>query len=300
MFKKVKAGLFERLQLSQLNRIYASAYGRNYYDLYLPKAYEKELPVVVWVHGGAFVAGDKSGVKNWAACLAAKGMAVAAVEYQWAPEASWPAQVCQIGECCKALFELAAEKKLDKKRVVIAGDSAGAHMAAQFSLIHSSEAFCSKAGLETVLEKDALKAALLFCGPYDIEQMANPSGWFLRLAMHRVGWSYLGRRNWRDSGEAKLANIRNYVTPGFPPTFLTDGSRASFDRQGKALAQALRRQGVAVSELFFAPEEEEAVHEYQFDMKMPLAGQCYNQVCDFLRAQQLMEERDTDGKDALL
>lgn len=59
--------------------------------------------MVVWVHGGAFVAGNRSGVEPWAACLAARGMAVAAVEYQWAPEAHWPAQVEQIGQCCRTL-----------------------------------------------------------------------------------------------------------------------------------------------------------------------------------------------------
>ncbi len=260
---------------------YGSPHGRSLYDLYLPReAGGQPLPVVVWVHGGAFVAGDRSGVENWAACLAARGMAVAAVEYQWAPEAHWPAQVEQIGQCCRTLD---GDSRLDMGRVVIAGDSAGAHMAAQFALIHTSPAFRAATGLEPVLASGALKAALLFCGPYDITQMARPQSRFLRLAMHRIGWSYLGCRRWQGTPQAEAANIRNYVTGGFPPTFLTDGNTGSFEPQGKALAGALDSAGVRVESLFFPTEEGQVNHEYQFQLDRPQGRRCYERVLAFLK-----------------
>lgn len=259
---------------------YESPYGRNVYDLYLPKeGADGPLPVVVWVHGGAFVAGDKSGVANWASCLAARGLAVAAVEYQWAPEAHWPAQVEQIGQCCRAL---AGDPRLDLGRVVVAGDSAGAHMAAQFALIHTSPAFRADTGLGPVLAPGALKGALLFCGPYDIGQMAHPKGWFLRLAMHRIGWSYLGRRRWFDTPQAKATVIRNYVTGDFPSAFLTDGNTGSFEAQGKALVEALRSAGARTDSLFFPLEAGQVNHEYQFQMDGPEGRRCYDRVLAFL------------------
>lgn len=158
--------------------VYPSEYGRNLYDLYLPKELAGPVPVVVWAHGGAFVAGNRSGVENWAVCLAHHGYAVAAVEYQWAPEAHWPAQVNQLCECCNRLKD---DPRLDMSRVIIAGDSAGAHMAAQFALIHTSKTFRQETGLVPVLSAGALKAVLLYCGPYDIDQMANPKS-------HFCGW----------------------------------------------------------------------------------------------------------------
>lgn len=258
---------------------YESPYGRNQYDLYLPKNATGLLPVVVWIHGGAFVAGNKSGVENWATCLAAKGMAVAAVEYQWAPEAHWPAQVLQIGQCCQALER---QVGLDMSRVVIAGDSAGAHMAAQFALIHTSPAFREQTGLKPVLASDALKAALLYCGPYDIGQMARPQNRFLRLAMHRVGWSYLGLRHWQGSAQAKATVIKNYVTEAFPPTYLSDGNRGSFEKQGRALEAALKAVGASVTGLFFSPEEGEIDHEYQFQMHTSAGRRCYEGTLRFL------------------
>ncbi len=260
---------------------YDSPYGRSLYDLYLPReAGGQSLPVVVWVHGGAFVAGDRSGVGNWAACLAARGMAVAAVEYQWAPEAHWPAQVEQIGQCCQTL---GGDPRLDMDRVVIAGDSAGAHMAAQFALIHTSPAFRAATGLKPTLASGALKAALLFCGPYDITQMARPQSRLLRLAMHRIGWSYLGRRQWQGTPQAEAANIRNYVTGEFPPAFITDGNTGSFETQGKTLAGALENAGVRVKSLFFPVGEGQINHEYQFQMDQPQGRRCYEQVLIFLK-----------------
>ena len=259
---------------------YASPYGRNTYDLYLLRERTNQpLPVVVWVHGGAFVAGSKSGVANWASCLADRGMAVAAVEYQWAPEAHWPAQVEQIGQCVGAL---AGDPRLDLGRVAIAGDSAGAHMAAQFALIHTSPAFREDTGLEPVLAPGALRGALLLCGPYDIGQMARPKSRFLRIAMHRIGWSYLGRRRWRDTPQAKATVIRDYVTGDFPPAFITDGNTGSFESQGKALAEALGDAGVRVDGLFFPAEEGEISHEYQFRLDRPEGRRCYQRVLTFL------------------
>ena len=62
--------------------VYPSEDGRNTYDIYLPKRVDKDLPTVVWVHGGAFVAGTKDGIENYAVMLANEGYAVVGMDYQ--------------------------------------------------------------------------------------------------------------------------------------------------------------------------------------------------------------------------
>ena len=42
--------------------VYPSADERNTYDIYPPKNADEDLPTIVWVHGGAFVAGTKDGL----------------------------------------------------------------------------------------------------------------------------------------------------------------------------------------------------------------------------------------------
>lgn len=292
-FEQIKRGV-----IRHKDRTYPSAYGRNHYDLYVPAtpaeynrcsgrtggtADGKKLPVIVWVHGGAFVAGSKDGVENWAASLAHRGFAVAAMDYEWAPEAHWPAQVKQIGELCYELIRQSDNDHLDMNRVIIAGDSAGAHMAAQFALVHTSPSFVAASGLEPVLPQGALKAALLYCGPYDISQMAHPKDRMLRFAMSRVGWSYLGRKHWQNSEEARLTTIQDFVTKDFPPCYITDGNAHSFDPQGRALADALEQLGVMVGRRFFDSSAGEVTHEYQFSMSQDNAMLCFNDTLEHLR-----------------
>lgn len=272
------------------DRSYPSAFGKNRYDLYVPVNHTgavggNKLPVIVWVHGGAFVAGTRDGVENWAVSLAHKGFAVAAMDYEWAPEAHWPAQVKQIGELCRELIRCSDQDRLDMNRIIIAGDSAGAHMAAQFALLHTSPAFVSAVntyGLEPALPKGVLKAALLYCGPYDIGQMAQPKDRMLRFAMSRVGWSYLGRKHWQHSEEARLTTIKDFITEDFPPCYITDGNTHSFDPQGRALADALEHLGVTVRRRFFESSDGEVTHEYQFSMSQDNAMLCFNDTLEHL------------------
>lgn len=51
---------------------YPSRYGKNTLDLYAPAEKERKRPLILWIHGGAFVAGDKAGVETGAICLPQK------------------------------------------------------------------------------------------------------------------------------------------------------------------------------------------------------------------------------------
>jgi acetyl esterase/lipase len=96
------------------------AYGdheRNKLDLYRPKA-DKPLPLVIWVHGGAWEAGDKSG-GNPALPLLAEGYAVAAVNYRFSKHAPFPAQI----EDVRAAVASAAEDSATSTAFVTASTS---------------------------------------------------------------------------------------------------------------------------------------------------------------------------------
>lgn len=263
---------------------YASAYGRNQLDLYLPKGKEK-CPLILWVHGGAFVAGDKIGVENWGVMLAHHGYAVAAMNYEWAPEASYPAQLRQVTEAYRTLEKLAEESaEIDMSRVAVAGDSAGAHIASQFVLLHTNPAFAERMHIYSPLKQDALKCTLLYCGPYDFQRMLRMDNRMLKLFVSRIGWSYMGTRRWNKAPLLDTLVTADFVTGDFVPAYITDGNRFSFESHGKALGEKLREAGVKVVERYFDSETYgEVNHEYQMQLSTENAMACLEDTLSVLR-----------------
>ena len=100
-------------------------------DLYLPRerAAGKPLPVIVFVHGGGWRAGDKSrGLSNIADWVASGDYAGVSVGYRLTDEAIWPAQIHDCKAAIRWLKAHAAEWGLDPTRIGVWGSSAGGHL----------------------------------------------------------------------------------------------------------------------------------------------------------------------------
>lgn len=101
---------------------------RNCLDLYLPKKTDGLLPVIVWIHGGAWQAGSKD--RCPAVAFATRGFAVASINYRLSQHAVFPAQI----EDCKAAIRWlrgkAAQYNLDANHIGVWGASAGGHLVA--------------------------------------------------------------------------------------------------------------------------------------------------------------------------
>lgn len=261
---------------------YKSKYKKNTYDLYLPNK-EEPAPLVLWVHGGSFVAGDKNGIENWGVMLANNGYAVAAINYEWAPEASYPAQITQICEAFTAISERAKENNIDMSRITIAGDSAGAHMASQFALVHTNPEFAKRLHLKSPLAEGALKCALLYCGPYDLKTFLDYKKRIIKFFVSRIGWSYVGKRGWLKSPLADTLTPMNFVNDKFVPCYITDGNHNSFESHGKTLGDTLRKCGVCVEERYFPIEDGEVNHDYQMELADENARLCFADTLCFLK-----------------
>jgi len=108
------------------------AYGphaRQRLDLYVPDAGDRA-PVLVWVHGGGFVRGEKSSpehpfnahIGRWAA---RQGWLGIVMNYRLAPEHRWPSGAEDVGAVVDWLRAKAAQHGGDPERIVLAGTSAG-------------------------------------------------------------------------------------------------------------------------------------------------------------------------------
>jgi len=88
---------------------------------------EKPTPVLVFIHGGGFVAGSKETIQpGIIASCAEKGISVASLNYRYTTQAPYPAPMLDGARAIQFLRSKAAEWKIDPKRIAAFGGSAGA------------------------------------------------------------------------------------------------------------------------------------------------------------------------------
>jgi acetyl esterase/lipase len=120
---------------------YAVAFGYRplQLDLWVPAGVERP-PLVVWVHGGGFMFGDRRILPEtfrpnqvFDALLDA-GLAVATIDYRHALEAPFPAQLLDAKAAVRYLRAHADELGISTERIGVMGESAGGHIAALVGL----------------------------------------------------------------------------------------------------------------------------------------------------------------------
>jgi cytochrome b561/acetyl esterase/lipase len=103
-------------------------------DLYLPRAHAGPIPVVVYIHGGAFMFGDKrdrprGGFAHDVAALLGAGIGLASINYRLSGEARWPAAVDDTRAAVRWLHDNAPRYGIDGDAIGVWGKSAGGYLA---------------------------------------------------------------------------------------------------------------------------------------------------------------------------
>lgn len=236
-----------------------------YLDVFYPENTSTALPTVVWVHGGAWVSGDKNEVDNYLKILASHGYTVIGVDYSIAPEHRYPLPLTQVNDALNYLQNNADRLHIDTNNIVLAGDSAGSQIVAQMANIITSPAYADEVGIKPTLASQKLKGMLLNCGAYDLA-LPDYNGEFGKF-LHTVLWAYSGKKDFLKDPTLKQASVVNYVTSAFPPAFITAGNADPLEPQSQEFAKKLTSLGVPVSTLFYpANHQPQLPHEYQFDL----------------------------------
>jgi acetyl esterase len=232
-------------------------------DIFRPEAATQPLPTIVWVHGGAWIAGDKAEIANYLKIIAAQDYTVVGVNYTLAPTARYPEPVEQVSRALAFLVANADDFGIDATRIALAGDSAGGHIAAQLANITTAPAYAAAIGIPPALAPEQLRAMLLFCGAYNLDLIDFDGGfsWFLRSVL----WSYTGSQAPDNQGALATFSVAAHVTPQFPPAFITAGNDDPLEAQSHDMAEKLEAQGVVVDTLFYPDDHSPPLpHEYQF------------------------------------
>lgn len=101
---------------------------RHKLDLMLPESTTGPLPLVVWIHGGAWQGGSKEGAR--AAYLSGRGFVVASINYRLTDAGPFPIQIADCRAAIRWLRANAAAYHIDPDRIGVWGGSAGGHLVA--------------------------------------------------------------------------------------------------------------------------------------------------------------------------
>lgn len=198
-------------------------------DLYLPTARAEDrqaevvgdgAPLIVWVHGGAWRAGSKASVP--VKHLLQHGFAIASVDYRLSGEAKFPAQAFDIKAAIRYLRANADQLGIAPNRFVIAGASAGGHLAALIGTSNHSKPLEGSVG-EHLDTSSSVQAIVSFYGAANLETIlaqSTPHGLRVRVPALEL---LLGGQPKQQTALAKLASPVNHVGPEDPALWLIHG-----------------------------------------------------------------------------
>lgn len=238
-------------------------------------------PTIVWIHGGGFVSGSKEEIGNYLRVLAGRGFVVVGIRYSIAPGHLYPKPVRQTQAALAHLVAHADRLGIDAGRMVIAGDSAGAHIALQVANSIASADYARLVGVPAGMDRARLVGAVLFCGPYDLATVdrSGPGGLFFAA----TGWAYTGRRDLASEPEPPGFSVARQLSPDLPPLFVSAGNGDFLLAHSRLLVAEAGRRGIRVDALFFPDDTSPALpHEYQFNLDTEAGRLALERVVAFL------------------
>ena len=145
---------------------YAQTHPNQKLDLYLPKETGPS-PLLIYIHGGGWKAGSKSGVPMDVLAFVKRGYAVASIGYRLSTE-PWPATVVDVKLAVRWLRSNANKYGLDVNAFGAWGLSAGGHLVAMLAVSDGADVF--DGGTKPKISA-ALQAAVVYYGPSDLATM---------------------------------------------------------------------------------------------------------------------------------
>ncbi|MCC6288725.1 MAG: alpha/beta hydrolase [Chitinophagaceae bacterium] len=195
-------------------------------DIYLPGKQTGKLPLVIWIHGGAWMLNDKyadmSYMKNTVKGFIDSGYALASIDYRYSTEAIFPAQIQDCNQAVEFLYQHAQEYNIDKNRIALIGFSAGGHLASLLGLSNNNDIKDFYAPGKKPHFK--IKCVLDFYGPSDLIMIAGKPDTSRNNNDNPVA-ILLGTMPIQRPDIAKTASPVTYVDKNDPPFFIVQGEK---------------------------------------------------------------------------
>ena len=214
-------------------------------DLYLPgqKEGSSPLPLIVWVHGGAWRTGSKENCRS--ARFLRQGYAAASINYRLSRHAIFPAQI----EDCKAAIRFlranAGKYNIDPNRIGVWGSSAGGHLVALLGTTGDVKEFDKGPNLQV---SSRVQVVCDYFGPTDLTKMSDFESTMDHDAPDSPESQLVGGPVQENKEACRRANPITYVSKDDPPFLICHGDKDMLvsHNQSVLLNTALKKAGVNV------------------------------------------------------
>lgn len=190
-------------------------------DIYLPPNAKGHVPLVIFIHGGGWLGNDKYAdigyMKKTVAEIVSSGFALASIDYRFATQAIFPAQIQDCNRAISFLVDNADKYGLDKKRIAVMGFSAGGHLASLTGLSKNNNV--ENFFMPGTNKSFSFKAVIDFYGPAELilfpgaNDPKSPESFL-------IGATPLSRPDL-----AKAASPVTYVDKNDPPFLIIHGEK---------------------------------------------------------------------------
>lgn len=268
------------------NILYGEDLKWNVLDVYRPGNRRGELPVIVSVHGGGWVYGDKDKYQFYCMNLAQRGFAVVNFSYRLAPENKYPAPIEDTNKVFAWLMEHADVYGMDTDKIFAVGDSAGGSILALYAAICTNKEYAREYNFQ-VPQKLRLCAIALNCGIYCLDFNNIKESLTEELLK-----DYLPEKG--TEKELNKISVVNYITGSFPPVYFMTAVGDFLKEQPEILGKVLAKKNIPFVFHRFGNEENPLCHVFHLDIRSEAAKTCTDEEIGFF--QSVLREKK-DGED---
>ena len=248
----------------------------NVLDVYRPQNEDGKLPVIVSVHGGGWVYGDKKLYSHYCTSLAKRGFVVVNFTYRLSPESKFP---CHLEDTVKVfdwVLKNGTQFGMDLDNIFAVGDSAGGHILALFSAMCTNPEYAANFDFK-VPANFVPKAVALNCAVLDMEAIKNSAGSNTLKLMKDV----LPKKKMEEY--LKLANPIDVVNENFPPCMVMTCNEDFLKEQPVTFMKKLDECKVPYVYKFYGDDDDKLGHVFHLDMRNETGSLCNDEQCEYFR-----------------
>jgi len=244
---------------------------------------KRSFPTIIYFHGGGWACYDKKLYITLMRRLASLGFVVFSCNYSLAPKFKLDKIMDDARSAFNYIIDYGRDYGANIKSIVIGGDSAGAHISSELTAEFIEE---SNPNLRLI------KALLLFYGVYDLTTVTDTG--FTNIKAYVDSCVSGGMDNQPEL--EKWSPIFKDLSK-FPPTLLASGEVDKLHKsQSARFARSLSARGVVTKRVFFAKDENKAMHAFMNFDGLPTTEKVLDEINIFLNDRLSLNGKKTDAE----